>query len=272
MNWHRPRKSLGQHFLVDPIWVERIIDHIHPHATETLLEIGPGRGALTLPLLGRVKQLQIIELDNTLAARWQQQALREPRLVVHHADVMNFDFSPLLSDHRALRIVGNLPYNIASPLILKLLDYGAHIGDLVFMVQKEVADRMTSPPGSRQYGRLSIMVQWLADVESLLTVPPGAFTPPPRVHSSVIRIQPLTEPRFAISNPQTYRKLVLTAFSQRRKTLRNCLKTLITEPMFASAGIDPMLRPEQLSPADFARLEQILSMGNTRNPKEAARE
>lgn len=263
MSWQKPRKSLGQHFLVDPVWIDRILDHIRPQADDTLLEIGPGRGALTHPLLERFQQLQIIELDNELAARWQQQALQNPGLVAHHADVMQFDFSRLLTEYKSLYLVGNLPYNIASPLIVRLLNHGPHISDMVFMVQKEVADRITSPPGCRQYGRLSIMVQWLADVEPLFTVPPDAFLPPPRVHSAVIRIHPLVAPRFAVCNPDNYRLLVRTAFSQRRKTLRNCLKTLITEPMFVTAGINPILRPEQLSPADFARLEQTLSARNT---------
>jgi len=262
MNWQRPRKSLGQHFLVDPVWIERIIHCIHPQAEETLLEIGPGRGALTLPLLERVRQLQIIEIDNDLVLRWQQRAQQDQRLVVHHADVMNFDFSSVLANNASVRLVGNLPYNIASPLIVKLLDYNHGISDMIFMVQKEVADRITSPPGSRQYGRLSVMVQWLADVESLFTVAPGAFFPPPRVQSSVIRLRPLLKPRFTVSNPDTYRLLVRTAFSQRRKTLRNCLKKLFTPAMFQAAGIDPTLRPEQLSPADFCRLEQILSREN----------
>ncbi len=259
MSWQQPRKSLGQHFLVDPFWIDKVIAFIRPQSDEILLEIGPGRGALTLPLLEQCKQLQIIELDNELAARWQQQARQDPRLLVQHADVMQFDFTPLLADHRPLRIVGNLPYNIASPLIIKLLDYGADIREMIFMVQKEVADRITCPPGSRQYGRLSIMVQWLADVELLFRVPPGAFMPPPRVNSAVIRIEPLSTPRFTVTSPQTYRQLVKTAFSQRRKTLRNCLRNLVTAAMFEAANIDPTLRPEQLSPADFARLEQLLS-------------
>ncbi len=249
---HKPRKRFGQNFLHDHGVIDRIVHAISPRVEQHLVEIGPGQGALTLPVLSLTGALDIIELDRDLVAFWQQQEL-EGELRVHAADALKFDFSSLCHDDEKLRLIGNLPYNISSPLIFHLLEASEYIDDMTFMLQKEVANRIAAPPGSKGYGRLSVMVQYRCEVEKLFDVGPEAFEPPPKVDSSIIRFYP-RPPRLKALNLQHFEGLVASAFSQRRKTLRNTLKGLLTETEMLALGIDPGLRAETISLDDFVRM------------------
>lgn len=256
---HSPRKRFGQHFLHDPAVVRRLVDTIGPGLEIALVEIGPGLGVLTRPLLQSVQRLDVVELDRDLAARLESDPACRPALRVHTADALNFDFCALAEERgRALTVVGNLPYNISTPLIFHLLDQSACIRDMLFMVQREVAERLAAAPGGGHYGRLSVMVQYRCRVERLFGVGPGAFNPPPKVESAVVRLTPQTPAPAARDEPALAR-LVRAAFSQRRKTLRNALRTLVSEEGIRAAGIDPRRRPETLSVAEFVQLTNALS-------------
>jgi 16S rRNA (adenine1518-N6/adenine1519-N6)-dimethyltransferase len=234
---HRFRKRFGQHFLHDPRIVARIVDAISPAPDDFVVEIGPGEGALTIPLLGRAKQLQVIELDRDLAAR-----LREtPGVTVHQGDALDFDFGQFPS---GMRVVGNLPYNISTPLLFHLARFADRVRDMHFMLQLEVVERMVAKPSTSDYGRLSVALQGRFRMEKLFNVSKGAFRPPPKVESAVVRLVPL-EKKLDIDE-----NLLRRAFSARRKQLRNALPGVD----FERAGIDPALRPENLSPEDYARL------------------
>lgn len=248
------RKRFGQHFLHDKSIIERILATVNARRDDRVVEIGPGRGALTEPLLEQVDRLSVIEIDRDLAARLQARAQQDPRLDVLAGDALQIDY-PALAEHRGgpLRLVGNLPYNISSPLLFALLSTPAAIADMHFMLQKEVVERMTAAPGSREYGRLSVSVAARARADHLFDVAPGAFNPPPRVMSAVVRITPRT-PDFNIDDPPLFDQLVTAAFSQRRKTLRNALRGYLTADTIELCGISPTLRPERLHAADFARL------------------
>ncbi len=247
---HRPRKSLGQHFLHDPGVLARLIAAIAPQPDDLMVEIGPGLGALTRPLLARLKHLHVVELDRDLAARLR--ALYDPaRLTVHEADALAFDFGSLGSD---LRVVGNLPYNISSPLLFHLAQFATHIRDMHFMLQKEVVERMAAAPATAAYGRLSVMLQARFRVEKLFNVPPGCFNPPPKVDSAVVRLVPLPAEAIPYQDEKRFAEIVARAFGQRRKTLRNTLKGLVDEASFAALGIDPGRRGETLNVAEFAVL------------------
>ncbi|HEX7045454.1 MAG TPA: 16S rRNA (adenine(1518)-N(6)/adenine(1519)-N(6))-dimethyltransferase RsmA [Burkholderiales bacterium] len=259
---HRPRKRFGQHFLHDRAVIERILAAFDPHPGETIVEIGPGRGALTLPLLVRVPVLHVVELDRDLAAQLPALAAGRGELIVHQADALTFDFAALAAGG-ALRLIGNLPYNISTPLLFHLLAQAPAIADMLFMLQKEVAERLTAPPGDEAYGRLSVMVQWHCAVERLFDVGPGAFQPPPQVHSSVVRLRPRPAPVAGIDADRLAR-LVQAAFAQRRKTLRNSLRALVDAATFARAGIDPGRRPEELTLEEFARLSAAAMSSETR--------
>lgn len=244
------RKRFGQHFLHDPAVLGRIVDAIDPRPGDNLVEIGPGRGALTEPLLARAGRLAAIEIDRDLTP-----VLRErfgAALDLIEADALRVDY-PALTAAGPLRLVGNLPYNISSPLIFKLLASGAGIADMHFMLQREVVARIAAGPGTRDYGRLSVAVAARADAEILFTVGPGAFKPPPRVHSAVVRLRPRPAP-FPLRNLAAYDRVVTAAFGQRRKTLRNALAGLLDADAIADAGIDPRLRAERVTPAQFAAL------------------
>lgn len=247
------RKRFGQHFLHDPAVIRRIVDAVAPVAGERIVEIGPGRGALTWVLLERAKALEVIEIDRDLAETLRGDP-RGERLRVHTGDVLQTDFVALRGAGPLLRIVGNLPYNISTPVLFHLLGQRSAIADMHFMLQKEVVDRMTAVSGGRQYGRLTVMLGVYATVERLFDVGPGAFQPPPRVWSAVVRLRPTHAPRFAIGSDAALRTLVTAAFSHRRKTLRNGLKNLLGEMDFERCGIDPERRPETLEPAEFGRL------------------
>jgi len=203
--------------------------------------------------------MHAIELDRDLAAQLRQRFQNEPKLTIHEADALRFDYSTLGED---LRVVGNLPYNISTPLLFHLLDYRAHIADMHFMLQKEVVDRMAAAPGSKRYGRLSIMLGCHMQVQPLFDVPPEAFTPPPKVHSGVVALRPLPDSAFQIDNPDAFAALVTKAFSQRRKTVRNALKGLADDEQFQQAGIDPGSRPERIAVENWVALANNLSLSD----------
>jgi 16S rRNA (adenine1518-N6/adenine1519-N6)-dimethyltransferase len=252
---HRARKRFGQHFLSDPGVIDAIIATVHPTKDDVIVEIGPGQGAITDALARNAGHLHAVELDRNLVARLRQQYEGNPDVTVHEADALQFDFSSL-GDR--IRVVGNLPYNISTPLLFHLLKFREQILDMHFMLQKEVVDRMAAGPGSKAYGRLGIMLGCHLSIESLFDVPPDAFDPPPEVTSAVVRLDPLPPGTFEINDEAGFSTLVATAFMQRRKTLRNSLKKLVERPDFEAAGIDAGLRPEQVSIADYIRLSNYL--------------
>lgn len=250
--FNRPRKRFGQHFLHDPHVIARIIQAIAPRPDDQLIEIGPGRGALTLPLLAQVQQLDIVEIDRDLVQWWREQA--HDKLSIHAGDALKMAFCPLQRDPaRKLRIIGNLPYNISTPILFHLFEQLHCIEDMHFMLQKEVVDRMCASAGDPDYGRLSVMVQYYCEVTQLFDVAAGAFSPPPKVESSIVRLRPHPANAFAV-NPHHLQRLVTQAFSQRRKTLRNSLKAWFSAEDIAQLGIDPGIRPEQLDLAAFIKL------------------
>jgi 16S rRNA (adenine1518-N6/adenine1519-N6)-dimethyltransferase len=252
---HRARKRFGQHFLTDPGVIDAIVRAISPAADDSIVEIGPGHGAITEPLARSAAHLHLVELDRDLAARLQRQYRDRENVSVHEADALRFDFATL--GHR-LRIVGNLPYNISTPLLFHLLRFRERIVDMHFMLQKEVVERMAAQPGSKAYGRLGIMLGCHLHVESLFDVPPEAFDPPPDVNSAVVRLDPLPPGTFAIENEFGLSSLVATAFMQRRKTLRNALKSEANTDDLEAVGIDPGLRPEQVSIEQYVALSNYL--------------
>jgi len=245
---HLARKRFGQHFLTDRFIIDAIVDAIDPKPDDALVEIGPGLGALTGPLLERCQPLTVIELDRDLAARLRQR----PGLEVIEADVLNVDFAALAAG-RALRVVGNLPYNISTPILFHLLDAHAHIADQHFMLQKEVVDRMAATPGSKAYGRLTVMLQWRCHVEHVLDVPPEAFDPPPRVESAVVRLLPLPARPGAAVDARLLGEIVTLAFSQRRKILRATLGRWLEARGF-NGVFDVQRRAEEVPVADYVDL------------------
>jgi 16S rRNA (adenine1518-N6/adenine1519-N6)-dimethyltransferase len=254
---HRARKRFGQHFLHDPGVVARIVAAIDPRPDERLVEIGPGLGAITLPLLARVPELHAIEIDRDAIRALRAASEPGTTLHIHEADVLEFDIGQL-DDGRGLRVVGNLPYNISTPLLFKLIEQREHVRDMHFMLQKEVVDRMAAPPASEHYGRLTAMLAPWLRVEPLFDIGPGAFRPPPRVTSTFVRLVPHAAP-LPIEQPRCYANVVAAAFSQRRKTLRNSLKALLSQEDIRAAGIDPGARAEVISAAGFAALATQLA-------------
>ena len=247
------RKRFGQHFLHDPGIIRRIVDAVAPAPGERIVEVGPGRGALTWSLLQRARHMDVIEIDRDLAGVLRGDP-RAAQLRVHVENVLDTDFVALRGAGPPLRVVGNLPYNISTPLMFRLLQQRAAIGDMYFMLQKEVVDRMAAPPGGKEYGRLTVMIAAYAEVEALFDVGPGAFKPRPKVWSAIVRLRPTPKPRFDIGSEGSLRALVTAAFSHRRKTLRNGLKTFLTGEEMAGCGVDPQQRPETLTPAQFGLL------------------
>lgn len=254
------RKRYGQHFLHDPAIIRRMVAAIEPRAGERLLEIGPGLGALTLPLLDAVGQLEAVEIDRDLADRLEDLARGHGELRLYRADALRFNLDELGADTE-LRIVGNLPYNISTPLLFHLLSANARIRDLHLMLQREVVERMQAPAGTRAYGRLSVMTQYRCRTETLFTIGKGAFRPAPKVESAFIRLIPLREPPVRVRDESRFQALVRQAFGQRRKTLRNALRGLLEEDEIRAAGIDPGVRPERLTLTDFARLSNAGGSG-----------
>ncbi|MCD0422325.1 16S rRNA (adenine(1518)-N(6)/adenine(1519)-N(6))-dimethyltransferase RsmA [Rubrivivax sp. JA1024] len=252
---HQPRKRFGQHFLADDAIIDAIVDAIDPQPGEAMVEIGPGLGAMTMPLLERIERLTVVELDRDLAARLR----RVKGLEVVEADVLKVDFAALAAAAgRPLRVVGNLPYNISTPILFHLLDAVEHVVDQHFMLQKEVVDRMAAGPGSKDYGRLSVMLQWRYDIESVLDVPPEAFDPPPRVDSAIVRMLPLPAPEGV--DATLLGELVTVAFSQRRKLLRHTLGRWM-EQRGAEVGFDLQRRAEEVPVADYLALARAVAAG-----------
>ncbi|MBT9568478.1 MAG: 16S rRNA (adenine(1518)-N(6)/adenine(1519)-N(6))-dimethyltransferase RsmA [Thiobacillus sp.] len=252
---HAPRKRFGQNFLIDESIIHAIVNAIHPQPDETLVEIGPGLGALTRPLLERVSHLHAVELDRDIVARLQKTWPAE-RLTLHSHDALKFDFGALGD---SLRIIGNLPYNISTPLLFHLMTYSAQIRDMTFMLQKEVVERMVAEPGTTDYGRLTLMLQRRFHLEWLLDVPPEAFNPPPKVESAVVRLIPKTAIEVAALDEELFARVVAAAFSQRRKTLKNTLASLFKPDDFSALGIDPGLRAEALPLSAYEALTRRLS-------------
>ena len=267
---HAPRKRFGQHFLVDASVLARIADAVSPRDGDRLVEIGPGLGALTAVLLERVGTLVAVEIDRDLVARLRRR-WPEPRLVVHEADALAFDFGALAADG-PLRLVGNLPYNISSPLLIGLLAHRRAIVDAHFMLQKEVVDRIVAPHGVADYGRLGVMMQAFHRVERLFDVPPEAFDPPPRVESSVMRMRPLATPR--VRDAATLERLLAVGFGQRRKMLRGTLMPWLraqgVDPEAPAFALEPTARPEEVPVEGWARIADALLDARFGGPPDGA--
>ena len=245
----RPKKRLGQHFLTDRHYLARIVAAIDPHRGDRIVEIGPGTGLLTEGLLEHVDRLHVVEIDRALAQRLRDSF--DDRLVVHEADALEFDFDAIGAP---LRVVGNLPYNISTPLLFRFAAIAERISDCTFMLQKEVVDRMVAAPATPDYGRLSVMLQYRFAMALAFRVPPGAFTPPPKVDSAVVRMRPLGPDRIRAIDEDLFARVVAAAFGQRRKTLRNTLRSIATDANFAEAEIDAGRRGETLSVGEFVAL------------------
>lgn len=254
---HKARKRFGQNFLHDGHIISKLASAIAAKADDCVVEIGPGQGALTKPLLDSLNHLNVVELDRDLIPILQQQ-FSEDKLTIHQADALKFDFASLQKDEKPLRIVGNLPYNISTPLIFHLLSYQQRVKDMHFMLQLEVVDRLAAQVGTKAYGRLSIICQYYCQVDKLFNVPPGAFNPPPKVMSAIVRLAPKPKELLTAKNEPMFERLVKTAFAQRRKTLRNNLKQWLSNEQLETLDIDLSLRPEQISVDDFINISNQL--------------
>ena len=251
---HKARKRFGQNFLHDPCVIQHIVSAINPKEDDNLVEIGPGQGAITMLLLPKLKQMKVIELDRDLIEPLAQRCDPLGELQIHSADALKFDFRQLADKPASLRVVGNLPYNISTPILFHLMEQIDIIQDMYFMLQKEVVDRMAAGPGSKTYGRLSVMLQAFCQVTPLFDIGPGAFKPAPKVDSAFVHLVPHASPRVDIKDRTFFQQVVTQAFSQRRKTLRNSLRKVVEDEVYATAGIDQKMRPEQLSLEQFAAL------------------
>ncbi len=254
---HVARKRFGQNFLTDKQVLSDIIDAIAPRQGETMVEIGPGLAAMTALLLKQLDHMHVVELDRDLVTRLEKAYPRE-RLTVHSGDALKFDFGAIpVAEGQKLRVVGNLPYNISSPLLFHLADFAHLIEDQHFMLQKEVVERMVAEPGSKTYGRLSVMLQWRYDMSLMFIVPPTAFDPPPQVESAIVRMVPVKQQ--LPCDAKRLETVVAKAFSQRRKVIRNCVAGMFTEAQLVEAGIDPSVRPEAVSLAQYVALANLPS-------------
>ncbi len=251
---HYPRKRFGQNFLRDESIIEAIARAVAPANSDHIVEIGPGEGALTQALISDECRLDAIELDRDLRTRLLAGFSTYPGFTLHSADALDFDFASLATDDTRLRVVGNLPYNISTPLIFNLLEQAQIITDMHFMLQLEVVARLAASPGSKDWGRLGVMTQFRCEVEQLFEVPPEAFYPPPKVRSAVVRLTPHPEPQYPNVDPASLGRVVTQAFSQRRKTLRNNFKGMMEDDDFGGLAIDPSARAETLSIADFVAI------------------
>jgi len=255
MHGHQARKRFGQHFLADSHYVTRVVSAIDPKPGENIVEIGPGLAALTGGLIERAGHIVAIEIVRDLVARLREK-FDPTQLTLHEADVLDFDFSTLGPE---LRVVGNLPYNISSPLLFRLAQHDKGLRDVHVMLQREVVTRMAAAPATKDYGRLTVMLQARFAIERLFVVPPGAFRPPPKVDSAVARLVPLREAKLAVTDHALFARIVAAAFAQRRKTLRNALSRICSDSAVRDAGIDPAVRGETLSVEQFARLANALA-------------
>ncbi len=256
---HIPRKRFGQNFLVDQHVIANIVRALNPKPSQNIVEIGPGLGALTKEVLKEIPHLHLVEIDHDLAARLQNTF--SEKITLHQIDALRFDFSRLTQDpNQKLRVFGNLPYNVSTPLLFHLLHFDNAIEDMLFMLQKEVVTRMAAKPNSKEYGRLSIMVQYACEVHALFDVGPKSFSPPPKVTSSIVKLIPYTDnrPHAKAVNEKLFSQIVTAAFSHRRKTLKNALISLVPAYLFEELGISPLRRPETLSIAEFVELSDAL--------------
>ena len=256
---HKARKRFGQNFLVDHGIINSIVRAVHPQKKDLLVEIGPGKGAITELLASGCDNLSVIELDRDLVPWLKVKFEKHPNFNLYQADALKFDFTQLIKNDQPLRIVGNLPYNISTPLIFHLLSYADKVQDMHFMLQKEVVKRMAAEPGTGAYGRLGIMVQYYCAVENLFEVPPTSFDPPPKVDSAIVRLVPYKKLPFVAKNVKTLESLVNVAFQQRRKTLRNALKSLLEPEQLEMLPVDLSLRPENISLEEYVNLSNILT-------------
>lgn len=254
---HQAKKRFGQHFLSDAHIINLIIKHIQPKPDDQMLEIGPGLGALTKPILPMLNHLQVIEIDRDVINHLTH--IGGDKLTIHNVDALKVDLDKITDPDKPLRVIGNLPYNISTPLIFHLLETAPRISDMHFMLQKEVIDRITASPGTKDYGRLSVMVQYRCDTEYLFFVGPESFSPPPKVDSAVVKLIPWVEKPFTATDEAMLSNVVTQAFSQRRKTLRNTLKKLIDADQLITLGIDPTQRAETLSVSQFVAISNRIS-------------
>lgn len=254
MSEHIARKRFGQNFLQDAHIIDSIVRAIRPQADDVVIEIGPGLAALTTPLMAHLSQLHVIEIDRDIVAHLKTLPFAQ-KLIIHQGDVLRFDFAEIPGQKK---IVGNLPYNISTPLLFKLTEYVAEIAEMHFMLQKEVVDRICAAPGGKNYGRLSVMLQYFFAMEKLIDVPPTAFKPAPKVDSAVIRLIPLAGRVGVAHDFNAFAQLVTSAFAMRRKTLRNNLKEIADEADFAALKIDPNMRPEHIAPQTYVALSNFL--------------
>lgn len=255
---HQPRKRFGQNFLKDEMIIEHIVESIAPEKEDQLVEIGPGLGALTTKFLPRVNHLDVIELDRDLIPILENKCQQLGDLTIYNEDVLKFDFKKLIKTGSLLRVIGNLPYNISTPLLFHLLDQITLIKDMVFMFQKELVDRLTAKPGNKDYGRLSVMVQYYCDVELLFDVPSTAFTPKPKVESAIVRLIPYKQIPYPANNKAIFDDVVRRAFMHRRKTLHNNIKDLLNDNGLIQLAIDPKIRPEQLTVAQYVQIANAI--------------
>lgn len=254
-----PKKNLGQHFLADQDIISKIVLAVKPVAGDFLVEIGPGQGAITFPLLKKHGALTVIEFDRDLITPLMESAEGMGDLTIIHKDVLKVDFTKLAADRPAMRLVGNLPYNISTPILFHVLEHAPVVRDMHFMLQKEVIDRMAAEPGSKVYGRLTVMLQARCEVTPLFMVPPHAFRPPPKVDSAVVRLVPLAADKIHIKDAVLFENLVRDAFGQRRKTIRNAMQALATSDDIEAVGLRPDARAEQLPVTDFIKLANFLT-------------
>ena len=254
-----PKKNLGQHFLTDQDIISKIVLAVKPVAGDFLVEIGPGQGAITFPLLKKHGALTVIEFDRDLITPLMESAEGMGDLTIIHKDVLKVDFTKLAADRPAIRLVGNLPYNISTPILFHVLEHAPVVRDMHFMLQKEVIDRMAAEPGSKVYGRLTVMLQARCEVTPLFMVPPHAFRPPPKVDSAVVRLVPLAADKIHIKDAVLFENLVRDAFGQRRKTIRNAMQALATSDDIEAVGLRPDARAEQLPVTDFIKLANFLT-------------
>jgi 16S rRNA (adenine1518-N6/adenine1519-N6)-dimethyltransferase len=257
---HTARKRFGQNFLHDAYIIDQIVSAINPKNDQHLVEIGPGLGALTEPVCELIDNLTVVELDRDLAARLRSHPFISSKLNIIESDALKFDFSQLLQDDKPLRIFGNLPYNISTPLMFHLFSFADKVQDMHFMLQKEVVNRLAASPGNKNYGRLSVMAQYHCQIIPVLEVPPSAFNPPPKVDSAIVRLIPHKIKPVQVDDHQALQKICAQAFNQRRKTIRNSLKDSFTEAQIIALGINPDLRAENLSLQQYAQLASEFSL------------
>ena len=255
---HTARKRFGQNFLTDHNIINSIVGAIAPDDEHVMVEIGPGLGALTEPVAENIEKLTVVELDKDLVERLQIHPTLKDKLDIHQGDALQFDFSQLVQKDKQLKVFGNLPYNISTPLMFHLFEFSQYIKNMHFMLQKEVVLRLSASPGTKAYGRLTVMAQYFCQVMPVLEVPPGCFTPAPKVDSAVVRLVPFKTKPYPCKDVEVLRHLTMTAFNMRRKTLRNNLKQLISDADFALLGIDPTRRPEQISVQEYVALANLL--------------